>query len=228
MGVSKEERVRQENDRLAVRLCLWRKAQSMMQYVVQGGVVMVPIGLCSVLAMAIIVERLWNLRRKRLIRSDILNHIEELLRERKIPEATTLCKRHETVMTRILLVAILNHDRPRADIKEMIEDYGRQEVPSLERYLTTLGTIASISPLLGLLGTVVGLLRVFEAIAQEGGVPNPAILSGGIHNALITTVAGLCVAIPSLVAYNYFTRRAEGLILEVERISLRLLNILKQ
>ncbi len=131
-------------------------------------------------------------------------------------------------MTRILLVAILNHDRPRAEIKEMLEDYGRQEVPVLERYLTSLGTIASISPFLGLLGTVVGLLKVFEAIAQEGGVTNAAILSEGIHNALITTVAGLCVAIPSLVAYNYFTRRAEGLILEVERVALRLLNILKR
>jgi len=200
----------------------------MMEYVVRGGVVMVPIGLCSVLAFAIIVERLWNLRRKRVLHFDILNHIEKLLREQKIPEATTLCKRHETPMTRILLVAILNHDRPRAEIKEMIEDYGRQEVPVLERYLTTLGTIASISPLLGLLGTVVGLLRVFEAMSQEGAVPHAAMLSGGIHNALITTVAGLCVAIPSLVAYNYFTRRAEGLVLEIERISLRLLNILKQ
>jgi biopolymer transport protein ExbB len=200
----------------------------MMEYVVRGGVVMVPIGLCSVLAFAIIVERLWNLRRKRVLHFDILNHIEKLLRDQKIPEATTLCKRHETPMTRILLVAILNHDRPRAEIKELIEDYGRQEVPILERYLTTLGTIASISPLLGLLGTVVGLLRVFEAMSQEGAVPHAAMLSGGIHNALITTVAGLCVAIPSLVAYNYFTRRAEGLILEVERISLRLLNILKQ
>jgi len=200
----------------------------MMEYVVRGGVVMVPIGLCSVLAFAIIVERLWNLRRKRVLHGDILNHIEKLLREQKIPEATTLCKRHETPMTRILLIAILNHDRPRAEIKEMIEDYGRQEVPVLERYLTTLGTIASISPLLGLLGTVVGLLRVFEAMSQEGAVPHAAMLSGGIHNALITTVAGLCVAIPSLVAYNYFTRRAEGLVLEIERISLRLLNILKQ
>ena len=92
----------------------------------------------------------------------------------------------------------------------------------------TLGTITSISPFLGLLGTVVGLLKVFGAMAQAGGVSNAAILSEGIHNALITTVAGLCVAIPSLVAYNYFARKAEGLILEIERVSLRLLNILKR
>jgi biopolymer transport protein ExbB len=200
----------------------------MIDYILKGGVIMLPIVLCSVLAVGITIERLWNLRRKRILRYDILNRIEELLREQKIPEAMTLCKQHQSTMTRILLVAILNYDRPKAEIKEMIEDHGRQEVPILERYLASLGTIASISPFLGLLGTVVGLLKVFNAIAQAGGVTNAAILSEGIYNALITTVAGLCVAIPSLVAYNYFARKVEGLILEVERVALRLLNILKR
>jgi biopolymer transport protein ExbB len=200
----------------------------MTDYIMKGGVIMIPIVLCSVLALGIILERLWSLRRKSILRYDLLHRIEDLLREQKIPEATTLCKRHPSTMTRILLVAILNYDRPKAEIKEMIEDHGRQEVPLLERYLGFLGTIASISPFLGLLGTVVGLLKVFEAIAQAGGVTNAAILSEGIHNALITTVAGLCVAIPSLVAYNYLTRMVEGLVLEVERVSLRLLNILKR
>jgi biopolymer transport protein ExbB len=200
----------------------------MFGYAAQGGIVMIPIAICSVLALMIIIERLWSLRRHRIFRFDILEVIEHLLRERKIPEATTLCKRHEAPMTRLILVALLNSDRPKAEIKELIEDHGRQEVPALERYLTTLGTIASISPFLGLLGTVVGLLRVFEAIGQANGVTNATILSAGIHNALITTVAGLCVAIPSLVAYNYFARRAESLVLEVERISLRMLNILKR
>jgi biopolymer transport protein ExbB len=200
----------------------------MLDYVTRGGIVMIPILVCSVVALIIIFERLWSLRRKRIFRFDILDTIEQLLREYKIPEATTLCKRHESTMTRLILVALLNSDRPKAEIKELIEDHGRQEVPFLERYLTMLGTIASISPFLGLLWTVVGLLRVFDAISQEGGVTNTAILYSGIQNALITTVAGLCVAIPSLVAYNYFARRAESLILEVERISLRLLNILKR
>jgi biopolymer transport protein ExbB len=200
----------------------------MLDYIARGGIVMIPILVCSVVALIIIFERLWSLRRKRIFRFDILDTIEQLLREHKIPEATTLCKRHDSTMTRLVLVALLNSDRPKAEIKELIEDHGRQEVPFLERYLTMLGTIASISPFLGLLGTVVGLLRVFDAISQEGGVTNTAILSSGIQNALITTVAGLCVAIPSLVAYNYFARRAESLVLEVERISLRLLNILKR
>jgi biopolymer transport protein ExbB len=200
----------------------------MLDYVARGGIVMIPILVCSVVALIIIFERLWSLRRKRIFRFDILDTIEQLLREHKIPEATTLCKRHDSTMTRLVLVALLNSDRSKAEIKELIEDHGRQEVPFLERYLTMLGTIASVSPFLGLLGTVVGLLRVFDAISQQGGVTNAAILSAGIHNALITTVAGLCVAIPSLVAYNYFARRAESLVLEVERISLRLLNILKR
>jgi biopolymer transport protein ExbB len=200
----------------------------MLDYVARGGIVMIPILVCSIVALIIIFERLWSLQRKRIFRFDILDTIEQLLREHKIPEATTLCKRHDSTMTRLVLVALLNSDRPKAEIKELIEDHGRQEVPFLERYLTMLGTIASISPFLGLLGTVVGLLRVFDAISQEGGVTNAAILSSGIQNALITTVAGLCVAIPSLVAYNYFARRAESLVLEVERISLRLLNILKR
>lgn len=197
-------------------------------FVMLGGVVMIPIVACSVLAVGIICERLVNLRRKRFLPYDLLSRIEMFLQEQKIPEATTLCKRHESPMTRILLVAILNYDRSKPEIKEMIEEQGRQEVPVLERNLTTLGTIASISPFLGLLGTVLGLLKVFEAIAQAGGVTNAAVLSEGIHNALITTVGGLCVAIPALVAYNYFARRAEGLILEIERVSLRLLNILKR
>ncbi len=197
-------------------------------FTIKGGVIMLPIVLCSVLALGIIIERLLNLRHKHILRYDLLSRIEEFLREQKIPEATTLCKRHESPMTRVLLQAILNYDRPKAEIKEIIEEQGRQEVPILERYLTTLGTITSISPFLGLLGTVVGLLKVFGAMAQAGGVTNATILSEGIHNALITTVAGLCVAIPSLVAYNYFARKAEGLILEIERVSLRLLNILKR
>jgi biopolymer transport protein ExbB len=199
----------------------------MLDYIIKGGVMMLPLVLCSVLALGIVLERLWSLRRKRVLRYNLLPRLEELLREQKIPEATTLCKRHQSVLTRILLVVLLNHDRPKTEIKEMIEENSRQEVPGLERYLTALGTIANIAPFLGLLGTVVGLLKIFEAIAQQGST-NAALISDGIYNALITTVAGLCVAIPTLVAYNHLMRKAEELILEVERVALRLLNILKR
>lgn len=201
---------------------------TLLEYVALGGVVMVPILLCAVLALAIVFDRLWNLRRKRWFQVDLLETVEHLLQEQELPEATTLCKRHDSLMTRLILVALLNADRPRWEIKELIEDQGRQETPTLERHLTALGTIASIAPFLGLLGTVLGFLRVFESLSEQAGATNAVLLSAGIHNALITTAAGLCVAIPTLVAYNYFTRRAESLILESERISLRLLNILKR
>jgi biopolymer transport protein ExbB len=199
----------------------------MIDYILKGGVMMVPLVLCSVLALGIVFERLWSLRRKRIMRYAIVQRVEELLREQKIPEATTLCKRHPSPMTRIILVALLNDDRPKTEIKEILEEHGRQEVAGLERYLTALGTIANVAPFVGLLGTVVGLLKIFEAVAQQG-VANAALLSEGIYNALITTVGGLCVAIPTLVAYNHLMRRVEELVLEIERIALRLLNILKR
>ena len=200
----------------------------MLEFVIQGGVVMIPILICSAIACFIIIERLFMLRRGRVLRADVLDAIEQLLRQQKIPEASTLCTRHEMPMTRMVQVALLNAERPKMELIEMVESQGRLEMSCLERYLTTLSTIASIAPFLGLLGTVMGLLRVFQAISEEGGVNNAALLSGGIYNALITTVGGLCVAIPTLVAYNYFSRRAESLMLDIERISLRLLNILKR
>jgi biopolymer transport protein ExbB len=168
-----------------------------------------------------------SLRRYRILRYDILQRIEELLRDRKIPEASTLCKRYPSSMTRILLAAILNHDKSRQEIKEIIEDAGRQEVPVLERYLTILGTIASISVLLGLLGTVVGMIRTFNAIAALG-YGHPEALAGGISEALVATATGLTIAIPTLVFYNFFTSKVDSLVIEMEKNSLRMLSILKR
>jgi biopolymer transport protein ExbB len=199
----------------------------MLEWIVQGGPVMVPLLLCSVISLSIIVERCLSLRRNRILKYDILQRIEELLRDRKIPEASTLCKRYPSSMTRILLAAILNHDKSRQEIKEIIEDAGRQEVPVLERYLTILGTIASISVLLGLLGTVTGMIRTFKAIAALG-YGHPEALASGISEALIATATGLGIAIPTLVLYNFFTSKVDSLVLEMEKNSQRLLNILKR
>ena len=199
----------------------------MVELIIKGGPVMVPILLCSVISLAIIVERSLSLRRHRILRYDILQRIEELLRERKIPEASTLCKRYPSSMTRILLAAILNHDKSRQEIKEILEDAGRHELPVLERYLTILGTIASISVLLGLLGTVVGMIRTFNAIAAAG-YGHPEALAGGIAEALIVTAAGLSIAIPTLVVYNFFNSKVDSLVIEMEKNSLRMLSILKR
>jgi biopolymer transport protein ExbB len=199
----------------------------MIELIIKGGPVMGPILLCSVISLAIIVERCLSLRRHRILRYDILQRIEELLRDRKIPEATTLCKRYPSSMTRILLAAILNHDKTRQEIKEIIEDAGRHEVPVLERYLMILGTIASISTLLGLLGTIIGMIKTFNVIATLG-YGHPEALAGGISEALIATASGLGVAIPTLVLYNFFTSKVDSLVVEMEKNSLRMLNILKR
>jgi biopolymer transport protein ExbB len=199
----------------------------MLEFIIKGGPVMVPLLLCSVISLSIIVERCLSLRRSRILRYDVLQRIEELLRDRKIPEASTLCKRYPSSMTRVLLAAILNHDKSRQEIKEIIEDAGRQEVPVLERYLTILGTIASISVLLGLLGTVSGMIRTFNAIAALG-YGHPEALAAGISEALVATATGLAIAIPTLVMYNYFTSKADSLVIEMEKNSLRMLSILKR
>src|SRR5918996_2296985 len=174
----------------------------MIELVIKGGPVMVPLLLCSVVSLSIIVERGLSLRRHRILKYDVLQRIEELLRDRKIPEASTLCKRYPSSMTRILLAAILNHDKSRQEIKEIIEDAGRHEVPVLERYLAVLGTIASISVLLGLLGTITGMIKTFNVIAALG-YGHPEALAGGISEALITTAAGLTIAIPPPLLYKF-------------------------
>ena len=199
----------------------------MIELIIKGGPVMGPILLCSVISLAIIVERCLSLRRHRILRYDILQRIEELLRDRKIPEATTLCKRYPSSMTRILLAAILNHDKTRQEIKEVIEDAGRHEVPVLERYLMILGTIVSISTLLGLLGTITGMIKTFNVIAALG-YGHPEALAGGISEALIATASGLGVAIPTFVLYNFFSSKVDALVIEMEKNSLRMLNILKR
>jgi biopolymer transport protein ExbB len=199
----------------------------MIELIIKGGPVMAPLLLCSVVSLSIIVERCLSLRRHRILRYDILQRIEELLRDRKIPEASTLCKRYPSSMTRILLAAILNHDKSRQEIKEIIEDAGRQEVPVLERYLTILGTIASISVLLGLLGTVTGMIRTFNVIASLG-YGHPEALASGISEALVATATGLAIAIPTLVLYNFFTSKVDSLVIEMEKNSLRMLSILKR
>ncbi len=199
----------------------------MIEFLMGGGLLMIPIVFCSVVALGIVIERLFNLRASRIIRTDVMEEVESMLRERRIPDASMILRRTSSVLSRILLVAILNHEKDRAEIKELIEDAGRQEIPVLERYLNLLGTLAGITPLLGLLGTVTGMIRVFEVISAAG-VGHPTALAGGISEALITTAAGLTVAIPALVFHSYFVNKADSMVLEMEKHSLRLLEILKR
>ncbi len=199
----------------------------MFEFLARGGVLMIPLGVCSILALAIILERTLNLRTKKIIQLDILQQVRDLVAENQVSDAMTLCRRYPSVMGRILLVTIANHDREREELRSVVEDAGRQEVTTLDRNLGALGTIAAISPLLGLTGTVFGMIRTF-AIISEKGIAHPSQLAGGISEALITTATGLVVAIPTLIFYNYFTNKADRLILDIEKHSYRVVETLKR
>ncbi len=187
----------------------------MIELIEKGGYLMYPLFLCSIAAIAIGIEKLINLRRKRVIRAETASIIENLIEENSFDKAEAICRKNPWPYSRIVLAALESRELPLEDVKGAVADAGRREVPVLERYLGALGTIASISPLLGLLGTVFGMIKVFTVISSIG-VGQAQALSEGISEALLTTAVGLCVAIPSLILHNYFRDKAEAIILEME------------
>jgi len=199
----------------------------MVDFFTKGGIFMYPILLCSITAVAIFIERLWNLRWNQVIPSGFLGEVEELIRNEKIPDAAMLCQHNSSSMARILSAGIKNFGRKREVIKEYLEEVGRQESASLERFVDGLGTIAGVSTLLGLLGTISGMIKIFSGISAQT-VVNPGSLAGGISEALITTYAGLSVAIPTLVMHKYLQGKAQSLILQMEERSIRLVELLME
>ncbi len=200
----------------------------LIRVVLQGGPIMVPIIACSIVAFAVAVERFLTLRRARINTREFMAAIRTVLRQNNIAEAIKLCEQTPGPIARILKAGMLKHGRRRRDIREAIEDAGQLEIPSLERYLGVLATVASVSPLLGLLGTVAGMIKAFGEIKAKMGVVNPSDLAGGIENALITTAAGLVVAIPTLVLYNYFVAKVDSMILDMEISSSELVELLTE
>jgi len=188
---------------------------------------MYPLLLCSIASLAIFLERLWALRRSRVVPRDFLIEAEENVRQRRIVETVTLCKKNDSSVARIMLAALRNFGRSREVIKEVVEEIGRFEAIKLGQYLEALSTIASISTLLGLLGTISGMVKVFHVVSV-GGLGNASLLSSGISEALYTTVTGLTIAIPTVVAYKYCLGRANRFITEMEHISLLMLEHLKK
>jgi biopolymer transport protein ExbB len=193
----------------------------MWQTIVQGGVLMIPLAACSVLAVWVVVDRAFHLRASRVIEPEIVGVIDSIEEPGDIPLARSICDKHPGPFAAIVRVVLDNRERPRAELRELIEDQGRQEVAKLERGLGLLETVAGIAPLLGLLGTVFGMIQVFEVVSQQG-VGQAQSLSGGISQALITTAAGLSIGIPALVGYNYFVGKAERLVLDMEAQTNRL------
>lgn len=201
----------------------------MWEFMTKGGPIMWPILLCSVVAFAIVIERLISLKKAQIDTKEFMEQISRLLKRNKIMEAIELCERTGGPIANILKAGILKHDRPRAEIREAIEDASIHEVPRLERNLPVLATVAHVAPLLGLLGTVTGMVGAFQVIETKASAVNPVSpgdLAGGIWEALLTTVFGLCVAIPTFVAYNYLVSRVDGFVLDMERSATDLLNIL--
>lgn len=191
----------------------------------RGGVLMYPIALCSVLALAIFGERLWLFIRIRRGSEKLLREVESLALKSRHDEAIQLCQQADTPLARIFLAALRSAGRSRDHIKTLVEEVGTRESAALERYLGLLGTIATITPLLGLLGTVIGMIEAFNVIA-EVGVGTPATLGGGISQALITTAAGMSVAIPTILIHRYLSSRADRLVLEMEEFSLHITDLL--
>ncbi|HEB99743.1 MAG TPA: MotA/TolQ/ExbB proton channel family protein [Thiotrichales bacterium] len=198
----------------------------MFELIKAGGWLMLPIIACSVVALAIIGERLWMLRLRRVLPNRLVAEVWGWVRNNELDAGKIQALRAGSPLGRILAAGLINLRHDREIMKEAIEDTGRHVVLELERYLNTLGTIAAITPLLGLLGTVIGMIKVFAAITTEG-VGNPGVLAGGISEALITTAAGLSVAIPSLMFYRYFRGRVDMLVVRMEEEAMKMVEVMQ-
>ena len=199
----------------------------MLEIILAGGWLMVPILLCSTLAVAIVIERFWTLRRSKVLPEGLSGMVEDWAARHELDGRHLEQLRTESPLGRIYAAALDNRNRSREVIKEAVEDTGRHVVHDLERFLNTLGTIAGISPLLGLLGTVVGMIKVFSAI-MISGVGDANVLAGGISQALITTAAGLTVAIPSYFFYRFFRGMVAEYVISMEEKAISLIDVIER
>ena len=191
----------------------------------RGGWVMYPILICSLAGLGLVLERLWALRREKVAPRAFLASVSGLLDRRRYDEVAMISQPGESAAARLVSLALKLAGRRRTFFKDSMEEAGRREAAELTSHLGALHLVASISPLLGLLGTVSGMINAFNSIAVEG-IGNPGLLAGGISEALLTTATGLCVAIPALVLHRALTSRAESLTSELEDLSSDLMEAL--
>ncbi|RKY80263.1 MotA/TolQ/ExbB proton channel family protein [candidate division KSB1 bacterium] len=189
----------------------------------KGGIMMIPLMITSVIGFAVFIERLFFLQRKKILKPEIVEAVETFKKLEDIEKIVSVMDKKEGPFINILKAALENRGRPREEVKEIITDSGRHEARSLEKGLAVLETIAGISPLMGLLGTVLGMIKVFNVVSQQG-LGQTKALSGGISEALVTTVVGLFIAIPALIAYNYFDHKVNDIILEIEKYSAKVID----
>lgn len=198
----------------------------MLEVIKAGGWVMWPIIACSIIATAIIAERFWTLRSSCIMPRNLVPQIWNLHRQGQLDATHLRQLRLSSPLGAVLAAGLANHRHGREVMKESLEQAGRAVVHELGRYLNTLGTIASISPYLGLLGSVLGMIKVFSTFSMEAGISNPAHLAGGISEILIATASGLAIAIPSLMFHRYFLGRVDDLAVKMEEEALRLIEML--
>lgn len=194
-------------------------------FLVKGGPTMVPIGLCSIIGLALVFERMFSLRRKKIIPDELVHASTRFWRRGDLEEAGRLCERFEVPLARILRAGLARRHLGLDEMERAIIGSGQHEFTTLSRGLRGLGVIANIAPMLGFFGTVTGMLSAFEVISHADRV-TPALVAAGISEALITTVAGLAVGIPTLAAYHYFRARADRFLFEMETIAIELLDVL--
>lgn len=196
----------------------------MLELVKSGGWLMIPIILSSVLAMAIVIERLWTLRESKVAPKHLVGEVWTLVQQGKLTADKLRQIQSSSALGNIIVTGLNNSKHGREIMKESIQETASKVIHEMERFLNPLGTVAVISPLLGLLGTVVGMIKVFTEIMIQG-TGNANLLAGGISEALITTAAGLSVAIPALIMHRYFLRRVDYLVVEMEQEAVKLVEV---
>lgn len=195
----------------------------------KGGPMMYLIILSSILAFGVVIERMYHLSRARIDANRFMDEITNVLKRNKIIEAVEMCNKTPGPIAHIIKAGILKHDRSKPEIKEAVEEAAQLEIPRMEKHLPVLATIAHVSPLLGLLGTVTGMIKSFQVIQQKAiamAPVNPGDLAGGIWEALLATLAGLSVAIPTYVVYNYLVSQVDSLVYDMERSATDVVNLL--
>lgn len=199
----------------------------MFDWLVKGGPVMIPLALLSIVALAIIFERLWALRPARFLDPAQVAVLSELLAARDFGRAAAYCRDHEGPFVTLVATLIENRNAPYEELRELLEDTGRHQLRQLQRGLPALSTVVSAAPLLGLLGTVLGMIKVFESVSLTGAVRGEQ-LSAGIATALITTATGLVIAIPALFLHSYLESRADELLHAIEARTIELAHLARR
>ncbi|HFC91719.1 MAG TPA: MotA/TolQ/ExbB proton channel family protein [Leucothrix mucor] len=199
----------------------------MFEFIIAGGILIIPIILISILAMAIISALFISLSEKKVIPDGTTNIARKLALSGRTTPAQINKLREDSLLGRVLATGLENAHLPRHVLKESIEETGRHVIHAMDKYMTTLGTIAAIAPLLGLLGTVVGMINVFSVITSQG-VGSPTELAGGISQALITTAAGISVAVPALIFHRYFRSKINDYAIEMEKETMKLIDTINR